>query len=101
MDRCRDRNRIRFEYFGVVLCHSLKSGVVLWRTGFAGVATNGDMVDERDFGYPSGELQVKLLYSGFSLVVILQGVARCRGASRSHHQGMKQRRGGSSSTRIC
>ena len=62
MDRCRDRNRIRFEYLGVVLCHSLKSGVVLWRTGFAGVATNGDMVDERDFGYPSGELQVNLLY---------------------------------------
>jgi len=44
-------------------------------TGFAEVATNWDMVDERDFGYPSGELQVKLLYSGFSLVVILQGVA--------------------------
>ncbi|RLN04184.1 hypothetical protein C2845_PM13G23330 [Panicum miliaceum] len=35
----------------------LKSGVVLWRTGFAEVATNWDMVDERDFGYPSGELQ--------------------------------------------
>ena len=31
-------------------------------TGFAEVATNWDMVDERDFGYPSGELQVKLLY---------------------------------------
>ena len=31
-------------------------------TGLAEVATNWDMVDERDFGYPSGELQVKLLY---------------------------------------
>ena len=38
---------------------------MVWYCGalvLPGVATNGDMVDERDFGYPSGELQVKLLY---------------------------------------
>lgn len=91
MDRCRDRIRIGSSIWGVVL----------WCSGFAEGATNWDMVDERDFGYPSGELQVQLLYWGFSLVVDLRGVARCRGASRSRRQGTKQGRGVSSSTRIC